>query len=151
VRVPSKLYKYLHFREIEYELARNIFPVKNYYDDDYFKYLFYFKYQYFSELVDEYTKNADKAKEMINIRGLYTDIQKLEDKFKITKFSLNKIKTNDLKILHSGISVINKIFANAENELQNEQQNSYLNKIIADKSFSKVKNTFVPTKTNKSS
>jgi len=86
---------------------------------------------------------------MINIRGLYTDIQKLEEKFKITKFSLNKIKTNDLKILHSGISVINKIFANAENELQNEQQNSYLNKIIADKSFNKVKNTFIPTKKDK--
>ncbi len=120
--------------------------VKNYYEDDYFQYLYFFKYQYFSELVDEYSKNQDKSKEMINIRGLYTDIQKIEEKFKITKFSLNKISTNDLKVLHSGIAVINKIFANAENELQNEQQNSYLNRIIADKSFSQVKNTFVPTK-----
>ena len=100
-------------------------------------------------MVDEYSKNLEKAKEMINIRGLYTDIQKLEEKFKITKFSLNKIKKEDLKLLHSGIAVINKIFANEENELQNENQNSYLNKVFADKSFSKMKNIFVPTKKDK--
>jgi len=88
---------------------------------------------------------------MINIRGLYTDIQKLEQKFKITKISLNKVKIEDLKLLHSGIAVINKIFANEENELQNENenQNSYLNKVFADKSFSNMKNIFIPTKKDK--
>jgi len=107
---------------IEKELAKNIFPKRYYYDDEYFEYLYYFRYKYFKSIISRFIKNNnEERKEMNKLRGVLTDIQKIHEKFNVLKFNLKNIPNKNLSILSSGISTINTTFAILENNLLDAQ------------------------------
>ncbi len=107
---------------IDKELAKNIFPKRNYYDDEYFEYLYYFKYKYFKSIISRFIKNNnEERKEMNKLRGVLTDIQKIHEKFNVLKFNLRNIPKKNLSVLSSGISTINTTFAILENNLLDAQ------------------------------
>lgn len=116
---------------IDKELAKNIFPKRNYYDDEYFEYLYYFKYKYFKSIITNFVKNNnEERKEMNKLRGVLMDIQKIHAKFNILKFNLKNIPKKSLSVLSSGISTINTTFAILENNLLDAQTKEIFKKIM---------------------
>lgn len=112
---------------IDKELAKNIFPKRDYYDDEYFEFLFYFNYKYFKTLIAKFVKNTNEIRrEMNKLRGVLTDVQKINEKLNILKLNLKNIEKKNMRILSNGISSINTIFAILENNLLDAQTKDYL-------------------------
>jgi hypothetical protein len=122
------LYLYLFkIRFIDKDLARNIFPKKNYYDDDYFEFLYYFNYKFFKSLIMHFTKlTGEMKKDMNKLKSIYSDFLKISEKFKKLKFDIKNNmfkKKGQLEVVTYGITSINTIFAIYENNLNDAQTN----------------------------
>jgi hypothetical protein len=132
---------------IDKDLARNIFPKRNYYDDEYFQFLYYFNYKYFKSIISKFTLgNGEIKREMNKLRGVYKDITKTSEKFNKIKHFLINISKKDLTTLNLGISSINSIFAMLDNSLLNAESSEFLRKIMLSTSSQvnkgKVSSTF---------
>lgn len=143
--VNSKISIFEHFTNILYfltkfadnegfidkELARNIFPKRNYYDNEFFEFLFYFKFKYFRTLLAKFTKNTGQVRrEMNKLRGVLNDIKKIHEKFGDLKFKLKNIPSKNMSVLSNGINSINTIFAVLENNLLDAQTKELFRKIM---------------------
>ena len=110
---------------IDKKIAKNLFIKDSYYEDDYLECIYYFRYKYFKDLINYFDKSKDENKSEINkLRGVYIDILKAYEKFKILKNNLEKIelKENQINSMVFGISNINMFFAKMEEHLINEQK-----------------------------
>ena len=88
-------------------------------------YIYYFRYKYFKDLINYFDKSKDENKSDINkLRGIYIDVLKAYEKFKILKNNMEKIelKENQLNSMVFGISNINLYFAKMEENLINEHK-----------------------------
>lgn len=116
---------------IDKDLAKNIFPKRNYYDDEYFEFLYYFDYRYFKTLITKFTKGTGEVRrEMNKLRGVLIDITKVREKFNKLKEVLINIPKHNLKTLNNGISTINGIFAILENNLLDAESKEFFKKIM---------------------
>lgn len=116
---------------IDKELAKNIFPYKDVYDDEYFEFLYYFNYKYFVKIISKFSKKGDeKSLEMNSLRNILMEIEKVNDKFYKMKFVLGYLNKDNISVLASGVNVINHTFAHVENKLVQEQNKEINDKII---------------------
>ena len=110
---------------IDKKIAKNIFIKDSYYEDDYLECIYYFRYKYFKDLINYFDKSKDENKSDINkLRGVFIDVLKAYEKFKILKNNLEKIelKENQINSMVFGISNINMFFAKMEEQLINEHK-----------------------------
>jgi len=110
---------------IDKKIAKNLFIKDSYYEDDYLECIYYFRYKYFKDLINYFDKSKDENKSDINkLRGVYIDVLKAYEKFKILKNNLEKIelKENQINSMVFGISNINMFFAKMEEQLINEHK-----------------------------
>ena len=117
---------------IDKDVAKNIFPKKNYYDDDYFEFIYYYSFKHFKSIISYFTKMTNEIKKDMNkLRGVYMDFLKINEKFKILKIYLktNKYSTEEINTLVFGILNINTIFAGLENHLNDVQEKELYEKI----------------------
>ncbi len=115
--------------KIDVELAKNLFPKKNFYDDEYFEFLYYFHFENFGSLLKNSNKeNIEERKEMNKLRGVLTDLEKISKKFYNMKFLLRNLEFNDFELLEFCINNINVSFAVLEKYLldaQNKEELTY--------------------------
>ena len=74
--------------------------------------IYYFRYKYFKDLINYFDKSKNENKSDINkLRGVYIDVLKAYEKFKILKNNLEKIDLNENQInsMVFGISNINNL------------------------------------------
>lgn len=117
--------------KIDVELAKNIFPKKNFYDDEYFEFLYYFHFENFGSLLNNNTKeNVEERKEMNKLRGVLTDLDKISKKFYNMKFLLRNLDFNDFELLEFCINNINVSFAVLEKHLLEAQSKEEIKKIM---------------------
>jgi hypothetical protein len=136
---------------IDKDLAKNIFPRRNYYDDEYFEFLYYFNYKYFKAIFAKFTKgNGEVRREMNKLRGVLNDINKVNEKFNKIKQVLINISKKNLTTLNNGISTMNSIFAILENNLLDAENQEFFKKIMLNTSSQakKGKNTSTYQKPN---
>jgi hypothetical protein len=117
---------------IDKDIAKNLFPKQNYYDDDYFECIFYYSFKYFKGIMTYFTKMTNEIKKDMNkLRGVYMDFLKINEKFKNLKIYLKTYKfTNDeINTLVFGITNINTVFAGLENHLNDAQAKELYEKI----------------------
>ena len=110
---------------IDKKIAKNLFIKDSYYEDDYLECIYYFRYKYFKDLINYFDKSKDENKTDINkLRGVYIDVLKAYEKFKVLKSNLDKIelKENQINSMVFGISNINMFFAKMEEHLVNEHK-----------------------------
>lgn len=110
---------------IDKKIAKNIFIKDSYYEDDYLECIYYFRYKYFKDLINYFDKSKDENKSDINkLRGVFIDVLKAYEKFKILKNNLDKIdfKESQINSMAFGISNINIYFAKMEEHLINEHK-----------------------------
>ena len=110
---------------IDKKIAKNLFIKDSYYEDDYLECIYYFRYKYFKDLINYFDKSKDENKTDINkLRGVYIDVLKAYEKFKVLKSNLDKIelKENQINSMVFGISNINMYFAKMEEHLVNEHK-----------------------------
>ena len=110
---------------IDKKIAKNLFIKDSYYEDDYLECIYYFRYKYFKDLINYFDKSKDENKSDINkLRGVYIDVLKAYEKFKILKNNLDKIdfKESQINSMAFGISNINIYFAKMEEHLINEHK-----------------------------
>jgi len=116
--------------EIDRDLAVNLFPKRSYYDDEYFEYIYYFQDKIFRRLISELTyKGNEKKKELSQLQRVQQDLNRIVDKFKDAKYSLATMNNNNISVLNTGISLVNKIFAILENNLLDLQANQLFSQI----------------------
>lgn len=117
---------------IDKDIAKNIFPKKIYYDDDYFEFIYYFHFKYFKNIIVHFTKMSKEIKrDMDKLRGIYLDFAKMTDKFKILKSQMKTIKVplEEINALVYGINRVNFFFAGLENNLNDAQQKELVEKM----------------------
>ena len=117
---------------IDKDIAKNIFPKQNYYDDDYFECIYYYSFNYFKGIITHFTKMTNQIKKDMNkLRGVYMDFLKINEKYKNFKFYLKNYKfTKDqINTLALGITNINTFFAGLESHLNDEQAKELYEKI----------------------
>ena len=117
---------------IDKDVAKNIFPKKNYYDDDYFEFIYYYSFKYFKSIISHFTKMTNEIKKDMNkLRGVYMDFLKINEKFKNLKIYLktHKFSNEEINTLAFGITNINTVFAGLENHLNDAQAKELYEKI----------------------
>ena len=117
---------------IDKKIAKNIFIKDSYYEDDYLECIYYFRYKYFKDLINYFDKSKNENKSDINkLRGVYIDVLKANEKFKILKNNLDKIDLteNQINSMAFGISSINIFFAKMEEHLTDEYKRELNNTI----------------------
>jgi len=98
---------------IDKKIAENLFVKDSYYEDDYLECIYYFRYKYFKDLINYFDKSKNEDKSDINkLRGVYIDVLKAFEKFKILKSNMEKIefKESTINSMVFGISNINMFF-----------------------------------------
>ncbi len=126
-------------------MAKNIFPKRNYYDDEYFEFLYYFNFKHFKTIFSKFNKgNGEIRREMNKMRGVLKDINKVNEKFNKLKQGLINISQKNLVSLNNGISTMNNVFAILENNILDAENQEFFKKIMM-----KTANPF--RKTNNSS
>jgi hypothetical protein len=117
---------------IDKDIAKNLFPKQNYYDDDYFECIFYYSFKYFKGIMTYFTKMTNEIKKDMNkLRGVYMDFLKINEKFKNLKIYLKtyKFTNEEINTLVFGITNINTVFAGLENHLNDAQAKELYEKI----------------------
>lgn len=117
---------------IDKDIAKNIFPKKNYYDDDYFEFIYYFSFKHYKNIMSHFTKMTNEIKKDMNkLRGVYMDFLKINEKFKNLKIYLktHKFSKEEINTLAFGIININTVFAGLENHLNDAQAKELYEKI----------------------
>lgn len=117
---------------IDRDVAKNIFPKKNYYDDDDYKFMFYYNFKYFKNIITHFTKMTNEIKKDMNkLRGVYMDFLKINEKFKRLKIYLktHKFTQEEINTLAYGVTHINTFFAGLENILDDAQSKELYDKI----------------------
>ena len=102
---------------------------------------YYFRYKYFKDLINYFDKSKNEDKSDINkLRGVYIDVLKAFEKFKILKSKMEKIefKESTINSMVFGISNINMFFAKMEEHLVNEHKRDIKNKINSRKRAVKI-------------
>jgi len=126
---------------IDKKIAENLFVKDSYYEDDYLECIYYFRYKYFKDLINYFDKSKNEDKSDINkLRGVYIDVLKAFEKFKILKSNMEKIefKESTINSMVFGISNINMFFAKMEEHLVNEHKRDIKNKINSRKRAVKI-------------
>ena len=139
---------------IDKKIAKNLFIKDSYYEDDYLECIYYFRYKYFKDLINYFDKSKDENKSDINkLRGIYIDVLKAYEKFKILKNNMEKIelKENQLNSMVFGISNINMYFAKMEENLINEHKREIKYSINAKKKHVKIIESKIISKLDSSS
>lgn len=117
---------------IDRDIAKNIFPKKIYYDDDYFEFIYYFHFKYFKNIIVHFTKMSKEIKkDMDKLRGICLDFAKMNDKFKTLKSHMRTLKVplEEINALVYGINRVNFFFAGLENHLNDAQQKELVEKM----------------------
>jgi hypothetical protein len=138
---------------IDKKIAKNLFIKDSYYEDDYLECIYYFRYKYFKDLINYFDKSKNENKSDINkLRGVYIDVLKAYEKFKILKNNLEKIDLNENQInsMVFGISNINMFFAKMEEHLINEHKKEKKYKTNNKKKSVKIMESNIIIKTNSS-
>jgi hypothetical protein len=138
---------------IDKKIAENLFVKDSYYEDDYLECIYYFRYKYFKDLINYFDKSKNENKSDINkLRGVYIDVLKAYEKFKILKNNLEKIDLNENQInsMVFGISNINMFFAKMEEHLINEHKKEKKYKTNNKKKSVKIMESNIIIKTNSS-
>lgn len=116
--------------KIDIDLAKKIFPQKNYYEDEYFLFLHYFDYNTFGGLLKNNKEGSyDQRKEMNKLRGVLIDIEKINKKIINMKFILRNINLTNIEMLEFCINNINSTFAIFEKNLMDKRSTEELNKV----------------------
>ena len=126
---------------IDKKIAENLFVKDSYYEDDYLECIYYFRYKYFKDLINYFDKSKNENKSDINkLRGVYIDVLKAFEKFKILKSNMDKIefKESTINSMVFGISNINMFFAKMEEYLANEHKRDIKNKLNSRKRLVKI-------------
>lgn len=117
--------------KIDVDLAKNIFPRKHYYDNEYFEFLHHFHFTNFGSLLRNNNKeDLEERKEMNKLRGVLTDLEKITKKFYSMKFLLRNLDFSEFELLEFSINNINTSFAVLEKNLLDAQNKEELKKIM---------------------
>ena len=127
---------------IDREMAKNLLIKKNYYYEDYFECMYYFRYKYFKEIMTYFVKNTNEIRRDTNkLRGVYIDFLKINEKFKTLKLNLkaHKFEEEQVNAMSYGISCINTFFARKEAHLNDEHVKEIYNKLKQEKTYNNNK------------
>lgn len=118
-------------RFIEKDLARNIFPKRNYYDFEYFEYLHYFNYKYFKQIIAKLSKtNNEEKKEMIKIKNILVDFRKINEKFNVMRHTLKYLPKKNLMTVNHIFTTLNSVFAHLDVNFEEAHTKQLFKKLI---------------------
>lgn len=118
---------------IDKDIAKNLFPKKIYYDDDYFKFIYYFSFSHFKNIINYFTKMTNEIKrDMTQLREACLIYRKINEKFKNIKQLLKRysFKHQEINSMDFDLNNINFSLAGLENHLTNEQAKSLFDNMM---------------------
>lgn len=117
--------------KIDIELAKNLFPVRTFYDEEYFKFLYYFHFENFGGLLKNTNKDDyEERKEINKLRCVFSDLDKISNKFLYMKHSLKMLNIEEFELLEFNLKNVNNSFSVLEKSLVDAKNKDEINKIM---------------------